>query len=158
MPESLTATGISFAGKSFNLNEPYKQFDLIVDNPQTAKEIKLDKDDVILENNGVFAFSKNSLFNPAPYKINRFFKINDNIKYIIADYEAPLDYAENGFRTKTVSFDTKAAYRENGKYNFMISVPGLDSNASSSDYLEIKEIRLDFSGRTLWQKLFKRNN
>lgn len=148
---------ISFSGKSFVLDEPYKQFDLVVDSPQIAREIRLNKDDVILENNGVFAFSKNSLFNPAPKKINRFFKIDDNIKYILADYEAPLDYAEDGFKTKTVSFNTKAAYRENNKYNFMISVPGLDSNASSSDYLEIKEIRLDFEGRTLWQKLFKKN-
>jgi hypothetical protein len=148
---------ISFAGKNFVLDEPYKQFDLMADNQQTAKEIKLNKDDVILENSGVFAFSKESLFNPMPKKIDRFFKIDDNTKYIIADYEAPLDYAEDGFKTKTVSFNTKTAYRENSKYNFMISVPGLDSNASSSDYLEIKEIRLDFEGRTLWQKLFKKN-
>ena len=148
---------INFAGKDFILDEPYKQFDLIVDNPQSAKEIKLNKDDVILENNGVFSFSKSSLFNPDPHKIDRFFKIDDNIKYIIADYEAPLDYVENGFKTKTISFNTKTAYRENSKYNFMISIPGLNSSASSSDYLEIKEIRLDFSGRTLWQKLFKKN-
>ena len=148
---------LNFAGKDFILDEPYKQFDLIVDNPQSAKEIKLNKDDVILENNGVFSFSKSSLFNPDPHKIDRFFKIDDNIKYIIADYEAPLDYVENGFKTKTISFNTKTAYRENSKYNFMISIPGLNSSASSSDYLEIKEIRLDFSGRTLWQKLFKKN-
>ncbi|MHB8903680.1 MAG: hypothetical protein ACYC40_01065 [Patescibacteria group bacterium] len=148
---------INFAGKNFVLDEPYKQFDLIVDAPQSAKEIRLNKDDVILENNGVFAFNKNNLFNPAPTKIDRFFKVDDNIKYIIADYETPLDYIEEGFKTKTVSFNTKTAYRENNKYNFMISVPGLDSGTSSADYLEIKEIRLDFTGRTLWQKLFKKN-
>lgn len=148
---------INFAGEDFKLEEPYKQFDLKAKNPQAIQEIKLVKDDIILENNGVFAFNKNNLFNPAPYKIDRFFNLSDDLKYVLADYAPPLDYVEEGFKTQTVEFDTKHAYRENHKYSFMISVPGLDSGASSSGYLEIKEIRLDFSGRTLIQKIFNKN-
>ena len=154
---------ISFGDQDFVLDKTYDQINLFVDNQKPIQKIRLVKDDVILENNGVFAFSQSSLFNPSALKIDRFFKLNDDIKYILADYEAPLDYVADGFKTKSVEFNTKEAYRENGKYSFMISVPGigdkaLTSAASSSAYLEIKEIRIDFSGRTLWQKIFQKNN
>jgi len=155
---------INFAGEDFILDKAYEQTDLIAHNPTSTAEIKLVKDDVILENNGVFAFSKDSLFNPMPKKIDRFFKLNNDIKYLLADYEAPLNYIEPEFKTQTVELNTKAAYREAGKYSFMVSIPGLKSSdvsgdtANSSDNLEIREIKIDFSGRTLWQKLFALDN
>jgi hypothetical protein len=147
---------IEFAGKKYVLDNSAEQFDLMADSPSSTQEIKLIKDDVILENNGVFAFSREGLFNPAPINIDRFFKLSEDIKYIIADYEAPLNDTEDGFKVKSVEFNMKGVYRENNKVNFMISIPGLKKGATSSDYIEIKEIRLDFNGRSIWQKIFNK--
>ena len=154
---------MNFAGRDFVLDRPYEQYDLLAANKSNSQEIKLVKDDVILENNGVFSLTYESLFNPNPKKINRFFALNDDIKYILADYEAPLDYVESGYKTKSIELNLKAAYRESNKYSFMISVPGLKANSgksastTSKDYLEIKEIKLDLSGRSLWQKIFNKS-
>ena len=68
------------------------------------------------------------------------------------DYDLPL--AENDKTIASAEFDLIGVYREKGKYNFMISVPGLKEDDAVDDYLEIIEIKIEFSGRTLWQKIF----
>ncbi|MFA6514502.1 MAG: hypothetical protein WCT50_04430 [Patescibacteria group bacterium] len=54
----------------------------------------------------------------------------------------------------SVEFDLKGAYRVNGKYGFAIVLPNLKANDTLNDYLEISEVRAEFSGRTLGQKIF----
>ena len=44
-------------------------------------------------------------------------------------------------------------YREDGRYNFALSVPNLKND--SANYLEIKDIEIEFFGRTIWQKIFR---
>jgi len=144
---------ISFGGQEFNLNETYRQFDFKTSAIEQIKKIKLKKDDVILENNGVFAWAPNSLFNPSLPKVDRFFSVKTAAKYIVADYKKPSE--EEGFKTATVEFDLKGAYREKGKYSFMISVPGLKIEDSTKDNLEIYEIKIELRGRTLWQKIWQ---
>jgi hypothetical protein len=145
---------INFGEKTFSLAEPYKQFNFQVDNSSPVKEIKLTKDDVILETNGVFSFNKNMIFNPLLTKVDQFFKLGAGIKYILADYQAPI--IENGETSASAELNLIGVYRENGKYNFMISIPGLKNDDNVSDYLEISEIKMEFSGRTIWQKLLGR--
>ncbi len=145
---------ISFAGTSYELAAPYEQFDFITDRNSLVKEIKLQKDDVILENNGVFSFSPESLFNPMLDKVDRFFSVETPVKYIIANYERPQE--RDGLKIATAEFNLVGAYRENGKYSFMISVPGLKSEDKIKDSLEIYEIKVELTGRTLWQKIWEK--
>ena len=73
--------------------------------------------------------------------------------------QAPLDShdydgikeLDNNFKQATVILNTKEAYRENGKYSFMISVPGL--SLANSGNLKISSIKVEFSGRTLLDKI-----
>lgn len=142
---------INFAGHNFSLDQAYEQFLFQVDSGLAAKSIKSSKDDVILENSGVFAFDPASLFNPSFKRVDAFFK-TDGISYIIADYGQPSE-REDGFREASAEFVLKGAYREKGLYSFMISVPGLRAESDQGGYLEIKEIKVELKGRNLWQKI-----
>lgn len=144
---------ISFAGKNFFLTEPYKQFDFQSKDGGLAKEIKISKDDLILENSGVFAFSSTGLINPSLTKVDRSFSVKTPVQYIVAGYSKPKE--EEGVKTATVEFDLKNAYREKGKYSFMISVPGLKAKDGTDDNLEIDKINIEFEGKTLWQKIWQ---
>lgn len=142
---------ISFGGETFALSEPYKQFNFKVNGGSPVKEIKLTKDDIILETGGVFSFSRNMMFNPLLPKVDRFFSLDNGVNYVLADYQAP--QTKDGLISASAEFNLIGVYREKGKYNFMISVPGLKNDDGLDDYLEISEIKMEFSGRTLWQKL-----
>lgn len=144
---------INFAEHNFVLTEAYRQFDFKADGGGLNKEIKIQKDDLILENNGVFAFSPAGIINPSLTKVDRFFSVQTPVKYIVADYQKPIE--EEGIKTATVEFNLKNAYREKGKYSFMISVPGLKAENGANDNLEIYKINIEFEGRTLWQKIWQ---
>jgi hypothetical protein len=68
----------------------------------------------------------------------------------LANYQKPLDL-KNGYKQATVTLETKTAYRENGKYGFIISVPGL--SLAQNGQVEIKSIKAEFSGRTVFDKI-----
>ena len=146
---------INFAGRPSALSETYKQFDFSAPEGTSAagavKEIRLAKDDVVLAGNGVFSFSPDSLFDPDFPKIDRYFSPAAGAKYIIADYQTPI--IKDGLKTAQVKFNLSDAYRENGKYTFLISVPGLEVSAGADNYLEIKEIKIKLAGKTLGEKI-----
>ena len=57
-----------------------------------------------------------------------------------------------GFKNRRpVILNTQEAYREKGKYSFMISVPGLSLSEGGS--VQVSNIKVEFTGRTLWAKL-----
>ena len=148
---------LNFADKQFALNRPYEQFDFIAGRRGQANQINIEKDDIVLENNGVFALSADNLFNPQFAKIDRYFKFDDNVQYVIAKYQSVTNFGEVKEEVKEAeaTFRLKGVYREKGKYNFMISVPGLKTDDGQEDYLEIESVKIDFSGRNLWQKIWR---
>lgn len=153
---------IKFSGQDFSVAEAYEQFTFETKVKQAIKEIKLAKDNLILETNGVFSFASSSLFNPNLKKVDRYFSPDTEARYLIAAYEPPRSQkidsgplAEQEFKVASVNFDLRNAYREKGRYSFMISIPGLKTSSEQKNYLEIKEIRLELKGRTLWQKIFQ---
>jgi len=142
---------IIFGDQEFYLSDAYTQQDLESSAGGALKKIVLEKDGIILENNGVFVFDANSFFNPQLQKVDRFFSVHSAPPYIIARYNKPQE--NEGIKTATAEFYLKGVYRENGRYNFMISVPGLKAEDEANDNLEILSLKLEFSGRTIWQKL-----
>ena len=139
---------LSFGGQDFNLDAPYQQYEFDAPASAAPKEIRLNRDDVILDSNSVFSWSKDSLFNPSLKKVDNHFA-PDGIKYILADYQAPTE--QNGWQSATRDFSLTGSDRENGKYSFLLSVPGLKTG--SDDYLIIKDIKVELQGRSLWEKL-----
>jgi hypothetical protein len=140
---------LNFGGNTFELSEPYKQFQFI-NNNSGLKAVTLNKDDVILENSGIFSFSPADFFNPEFKKIDEHFVLTDKVQYILSNYQSPKELP-GGLKQASVILDTKEAYREKGKYSFMISVPGLSLVGSGN--LKISKVQVEFSGRTIWDKI-----
>jgi len=139
---------ISFGDAQFNLDQTYQQ--VFFSAAAGVNKIILNKDDLVLENSGVFAFSPASLINPGVKKIDRYFAAGDNIKYIVAAYDRPLE--DNGVKTARAFLNLKAAEAEDNKYTFLISIPGLDGQIGSDNYLDIEEISLRLKGKNIFTK------
>lgn len=143
----------NFDNQEFEINQPYEKLEFSLNEDKGGiKKIVLEKDDIILENTGVFSFSSEAFFNPQFLKVDDRFEIKKDVKYIIADYKGA-EKLEGGLLKGSASFDLHGVYREKGKYNFLISVPGLGSE-DDGDYLEIEKIEVEFEGRSLFQKIF----
>lgn len=138
---------VTLDGASIDVNEIYRQFGL---QAAGGGEIRLSHDDVILENSGVFALDQAGLFNPALRRIDRFFKANGSVRYILAQYRTPK--ASEGAKEATACVNLSGAHREDGKYSWLISVPGLGAETPGS-WLEVESIKVELSGKTLWQKI-----
>lgn len=139
---------ISINNQSFLLDEIYRQFSL--DLPfQEFNSIKSNSCGLLIENNGLFSFEKESLFNPLISSIESLVDL-DSFSFIIANYDPPKREGEYYF--SELDIDLKNAWREDDEYRFIISAPflnGLDLN----EYLEIKEIEIKLSGKSLKTKI-----
>ncbi|MFA6551254.1 MAG: hypothetical protein WCV41_01850 [Patescibacteria group bacterium] len=136
--------------QELKLAETYRQFSLPT--RQAKSKIYLEKSDVIISGAGVFSFSDGSLYNPNYKKMTKVSDVDaEKINYVITAY--PPAQTTGEWKTKTVSFDLTKAFRYENNYSFMISVPGLIADDQVEDYVEIKNIKVELSGKTLWQKL-----
>ncbi|OGF41314.1 hypothetical protein A2477_03080 [Candidatus Falkowbacteria bacterium RIFOXYC2_FULL_47_12] len=133
-----------------NLDETYRQFSVPANEPLNT--IQFAHDDVIISGAGIFSFSPESLYNPNYRKISKNQNL-DSINYIITTYQ-PQPNAAGEWRTKTLHFDLKNAFRYKHNYNFILSVPGLIAGDHVDDYVEIKNIKINLQGRSLWEKVF----
>lgn len=140
---------INFGTKEFSLSEPYKQFEFL-NKENGIKEINLEKGDIILETDGIFSFDSNSFFNYKFTNIDRHFILDGDLQFLLTTSSDNL-VLEDGLKQASVVLNTKDAYRERGKYSFILSTPGL--SLSKDGYLIIKEIKVEFRGRTLFDKL-----
>lgn len=138
------------------ISETYKQFNINVvmelspGHPElnSLVEIKLEKDDIVLSGNGVFSFSKESLINPEFRKVDVSFDAErEGINYVLAKYNPPVE--EGDWLSAAAEFDLSGAYRENGKYGFIISIPGLRAENGRQNGIEIREIRVELEGNNL---------
>jgi len=147
-PESLQIVKVN--KNNLDINETYKQFEILTDNQNTSSEILLQKDGLILSGDGVFAFSPYSLINPKIKKADYNLDVNKaGINYIIAKYKTPEKSGE--WSIAEVEVDMAQAYRENGKSSFIISVPTLKQEDNKELYFDLIEIEL--SGRGLFDKI-----
>ena len=141
---------IKIASSTLNLNETFRQFSETLATNTT--ELVFEKGDIILAGNGVFSFEFETLLNPALRKIDSSFNLeNSGINYILAKYKKPEKLGD--YYMKEIKFDLSAAYREDSKYSFLISVPGLKADDEIGDYIEVEEIGVDLYGTDLVGKI-----
>ncbi len=137
--------------KDIDINKTYVQF--MVNTRMATSTLSLEKGDVMLGGNRVFAPDESFYINPKIRKVDNNLNLADKkIKYILARYRLPEN--EGGWSSTTASFDLGDAYREDGKYGFIISVPGLFVEDDKYDGVVIDEISVEFIGTTLWKKIF----
>jgi len=137
------------------INETYRQFDSVVQQNGTSSkinEIILEKDGVFLSGDGVFSFSQEALLNPKLKRVDESLDVvRDGINYIVAQYLPPSQTDE--WKKALVKIDIRNAYRENGKYSFIVSIPGLKIDDDKKDGIILKEIAVHFSGKSLKDKI-----
>jgi hypothetical protein len=129
---------ISVDDQKMDIKSPQDQYTLIPKNE--IAEVRMQKGDVVLQGVlGYFAFSKDSFFQPTPYRILTIKKPEDVelVDYILTDYEPPRKEGEWSVATR--EFDLKDAYLQDGKLSWVIKAPGLKKNNSS---ILIKDIEL----------------
>ncbi|MCK4553984.1 hypothetical protein KAU19_03405, partial [Candidatus Parcubacteria bacterium] len=132
------------------IEQTYKQFSAMVSS--TTTKLTLEKDDIILSGNGVFSFSKDSLINPNFKKVDSYLDVDQGgINYILAKYDLPKE--DDGWKIASAEFDLTKAYREDNKYSFLISIPGLRADDDIDDYIEIDEIIVELEGKSLRGKI-----
>ncbi len=139
---------VAFGGETSLIDETYRQFDLR--RSGFSRQISLEKSDLILENNGVFSFDPDILVNPNPDRLDRFFIARPEVIYFLARYQEPTE--AEGVKEAKAILDLSGAPREQGRYGFLLSVPGLGADTPGS-VLEIEELKIRLSGRSLWQKI-----
>jgi hypothetical protein len=149
-PAALQA--VKTGNKIYKVEETYKQYSYKLE--EKISEIFLEKADIILSGNGVFSLSAGSLLNPRPIKAGPGLDIGEEgIDYILAEYNIPSVKEE--WREAIVEFDLSKAYRENGSYGFLFSVPGLKAEDNDlGQGIMISEIELRLAGKSLKEKLF----
>jgi len=134
------------------IDETYKQFESkFMETP--ISEIIMEKDGIILTGDGVFAFDLEGLASLRIKRADGSFDIDKKqVDYVLANYKLPKKI-DDFFEAKA-NFDLRGVYSDNGKYSFIISVPGLKADDDVFDYIEIKEIEIKLKGKSLWQKIF----
>ncbi|MDO8260763.1 MAG: hypothetical protein Q7T50_04695, partial [Candidatus Magasanikbacteria bacterium] len=143
-PDSLQVLEIN--GEKLAINETYKQYSQKVKATSTY-EIKIPKDGLVLSTDGVIAISPENLINPELKKVNQYLNL-EQIDYILADYQTPQQLGE--LKIATTELDLQGAYYEKGQYSFLLSLPGFDSASGS---VVVKELKVELSGKTFWQKI-----
>jgi len=141
---------ISVNGSELRISQTYKQYSF--ENHSALAEVAFSSPDFILAGNGMFAFNTEEFFDPRVGKVDDFFDpAETNINYIIADYAYP--QSDAGWKYSSVEFDLSSAYSEEGRYGFIISIPGLRADDDKQDYLEISSIKINLQGKSIWQFL-----
>ena len=146
----LSYQDLKFGENEVSVSEIYKQYE--VKNNHQDNKIILKHGGLILENNGVFSAEAESIVNPNYPQLDRFSLRNKNIEYILAHYE-PAELLDDAWRRSIVSFRASDLYRENGRYNLILSIPGLKLNEGAGGLMEIKDIKIKYYGPSLWQKI-----
>jgi hypothetical protein len=140
----------SSTSQDLNVDEAYKIF-TASNLPESGSEIILANDGVTLASDGLFSLSADGMIDPRLKSVDVNFDADrDGVDYVLARYTPPV---KNGdWFTAQANFDLKNSFRLWNKYYFLISAPGL----STSSEMEIKNIKFELSGTTLWQKMLKK--
>jgi len=141
---------IKFASSTLDLKETFKQYSQKLSS--STSELQFEKGDIILAGNGVFSFQFSSLFNPSIKKIDSNFDLaNTKVDYIIANYKKP--NKKDDFFTKKIEINLDDVYREDSKYSFLLSIPGLKIDDKTNDSIELNKITIDLYGLNLSEKI-----
>jgi len=142
---------LDFGGQKLSIQEIYHQYEL-VNQKRGYLKIDMPAGGLTLANNGMFAVDASSLLNPDYPRLDRFLPLDDQIDFILADYQSPV-YQEDSWLRSSVDFSASDFYREKNHYSLILSVPGLDVEGGQGGFLEIKEIKVKFYGRSLGDKI-----
>lgn len=138
---------LDVGGKDLELDATFRQFGIRTESE--LSRIVLEKDDLIIAGDGMFSFDDRTLFNPTVQRLNENSDVaKDGTEYILARYSKPEE--KDGWQVAEVDFDLSKAYRENGRYSFLISVPRLGTPSNQGSII-VKSIEVELQGKDIIQ-------
>ncbi len=135
--------------EKFSIDRIYQQFNLSVKG-EGLNTIGSESCGLLIENSGVFAFSRDSFFDPRLRSLDDSINL-DYIDFVLADYRLP--EKNEGLYTSKIEIDLSEAFRENDSYQFIISEPSL-KNLDSEKYIEIHSIEMHLRANNLFDKIY----
>lgn len=149
---------IKIGKRELAVEKTYLQYSIPVEKENILdkySEVSLERDGIIITGNRVFSFSPEAFFNPNIKKLDKYINIaEDGVKYIIASYKTPEKLGE--WREASIDFNLEKSYREDGKYSFLISIPGLKApteGLTGSFGVELDSVEFKLQGKGLGEKL-----
>lgn len=146
--ESLCLADVNINDSKFSVDRIFQQFNFNVDG-RGINNIQSDSCGMLIENNGLFSFSTESFFNPLISSLASDVSV-DEYNFVIAKYQPPTEL--NNYYISELKIDLRGAQRKKGEYRFIISAPFL-KNEDNLQYLEIKDIEIVLSGKSLFDKI-----
>lgn len=132
------------------VSEVYRQFGY--DTKSRISELQLETPGLELTGDGVFAFSSSTIFDPRIKRVDYLTDLDrEGTDFILARYKAVS--RDRGWTTATANFNLSGAELSQKSYDFMLSVPGFKNDDQVSDWMEIKEIQVELTGKTLKERL-----
>ncbi|HTX87287.1 MAG TPA: hypothetical protein VMC41_04465 [Candidatus Nanoarchaeia archaeon] len=145
--------GISSSSEEINITQAYKIF-AVNDLPLSGSEIILPNDGLDLSGDGLFSLSAEQMIDPRVKAVDANFNADsEGVDYVLARYTPPVKQGD--WLVAQADFDLSNAFRMWNKYYFLISAPGLSADDQVNDKVRIKEIKVDLTGTSLWQKILK---
>lgn len=131
---------LEFNNQRKSLSSNYQRFNLAAEPAESGVHSLKLSGSATLAGKGVWSFTPASFFNPRIKSLD--YSLGSDWEYLMADYQLPTGDKEA--RTAQVKFDlTKASYQD-GRYHFLLAIPGLTGQDQSS-YLEIQALAVAFT-------------
>lgn len=145
--------GATSSSEELDISQTYKIF--TVNNlPVSGSRIILANDGIALSSDGLFSFSAAQMIDPRVKDVDADFNADlEGVDYILARYAPPVKQGD--WLIAQADFDLSNAFRKWNKYYFLISAPGLSTDDGINDKTRIKEIKIDLTGTSLWEKISK---
>lgn len=111
--------------EAIDLAEAHKQYDYINYNPRHLVSVFSPKNDILLEGDGLFSFTKESFFNPLITVFRNGLELEVlGINYVIANYQSPKTV--DGWKVATADFDLSRLYWRDNTLRFALSIPNIE--------------------------------
>ncbi len=150
------ANNPALEAQKIKLTEAFKQFSTEIDLPERSYLI-LANDGVMVSGDGLFSFGPEQFINPKIRKIDATFNAGkEGIDYVLANYASPAKEGE--WFVSPADFDLQNVYKQWNKHSFLLSVPGLKSETSNGEGVTVKEIKVELSGTSIFEKIKKMLN
>ncbi len=150
---NIIKSGTSSSSEELDVNQAYQIFSAN-DLPPSGSRIILTDGGLSLSTDGLFSLSAEQMVDPRLKVVDANFDADrEGVDYILAKYTPPVRRGD--WLVAQANFDLTGAFRLWNKYYFLISAPGLSATDQLNDQVRIKEIKVDLTGTSLWEKLSK---
>lgn len=144
---------ITINNNILNINKPQTEFDYSLTSSNDFYEIKIPKNDLVINTVNYISFSRDAYFEPYAYKIvsiaNNETLLKKNANYILTDYQKPM--IDGDWIIGKAQFNIKDLYINNNKIQFLINIPHLGNEQYKNYTIPIDYISITYTKEPIWK-------